>query len=132
MNKETNTIPFDDIQFVKAMVPVIRAETKDEHECHCPSAINKMMDIVEKMISRLTPIPPKGDHPEVVQCPVCKKRIRSGIGFNGKAQTKFCDKCGQAIDWTTFNDKWDVHYEQHPNPNWDYEHKCYKHNGETK
>ena len=64
-------------------------------------------DEMYELIDRFIPKKPLGTHYQVMKCPKCNKRVRSGLGSSYNAQPKFCDKCGQALDWSEANKKWD-------------------------
>ena len=33
------------------------------------------------------------------KCPVCKSRVKSGMGSSSRYRNNFCNHCGQALDW---------------------------------
>ena len=110
-----------DLDKIRGAMPALRKCAEA-----APTSIIDALDSIERMVNHLTPIPPKNNYPKSVQCPICKKMLRTGILGSGKAQAKFCDKCGQAIDWNAFNEKYDRYFDQHPNPDWDYKNNCPK------
>lgn len=34
------------------------------------------------------------------RCPSCNSQLKSGLGSSSKYRNNFCNKCGQAIDWS--------------------------------
>lgn len=50
-------------------------------------------------LKRLEPMKMPGTHTNY-RCAVCGRRIRSGKGSSSFTRDNFCQKCGQAIDWS--------------------------------
>ena len=34
------------------------------------------------------------------KCPICDRRVRSGKGSSSRGVDYFCQRCGQALDWS--------------------------------
>ena len=38
------------------------------------------------------------------KCPVCSRRVRSGKGSSSRGVDYYCQRCGQAMDWSDRNE----------------------------
>ena len=54
-----------------------------------------IVSAIEKQI----PMKPIGKHTNY-KCPVCDRRVRSGKGSSSFGVDHFCQRCGQALDWS--------------------------------
>ena len=54
--------------------------------------------IVNALKKQIT-IKPIGRHTNY-RCPVCDRRVRSGKGSSSRGVDHFCQRCGQALDWS--------------------------------
>lgn len=52
-------------------------------------------DALDKQI----PKKPIGEYTSY-KCPVCGRRVRSGKGSSSRGVDHFCQRCGQAMDWS--------------------------------
>lgn len=50
-------------------------------------------------LKRLEPMKMPGTYTDY-KCAVCGRRIRSGNGSSSFTRDNFCQRCGQAIDWS--------------------------------
>ena len=50
-------------------------------------------------LKKQIPLKPIGRHTSY-KCPVCDRRVRSGKGSSSRGVDHFCQRCGQAIDWS--------------------------------
>ena len=58
--------------------------------------------VLESLEKRL-PKKPIGRHTNY-KCPVCDRRVRSGKGSSSFGVDYFCQRCGQALDWSDEDD----------------------------
>lgn len=62
-----------------------------------------LCDIAIDALKKQVPMKMPGTHTDY-KCAVCGRRIRSGKGSSSyKSRDNFCQKCGQAIDWSEDN-----------------------------
>ena len=59
----------------------------------------KAVEIANNAIEKQIPKKPIGRHTSY-KCPVCDRRVRSGKGSSSFGVDCFCQKCGQALDWS--------------------------------
>ena len=69
-----------------------------DEEGHC-SYIEDEIHIAMKALEKQIPIKPIGRHTSY-KCPVCDRRVRSGKGSSSRGVDYFCQRCGQALDWS--------------------------------
>lgn len=69
-----------------------------EEEGHC-SFIEDEMKVAFKALEKQIPKKPIGKHTNY-KCPVCDRRVRSGKGSSSRGVDRFCQRCGQALDWS--------------------------------
>ena len=69
-----------------------------EEEGHC-SFIEEEMKVAFDALEKQIPIKPIGRHTNY-KCPVCGRRVRSGKGSSSFGVDYFCQRCGQAMDWS--------------------------------
>ena len=65
-------------------------------------AINKINEacvIACEAMEKQIPKKPIGKHTNY-KCPVCDRRVRSGKGSSSFGVDFFCQRCGQALDWS--------------------------------
>ena len=70
----------------------VREARKDE-------AIKMAIADMEKQI----PKKPIGKYTDY-KCSVCGRRVRSGKGSSSRQRDNFCQRCGQALDWSEEDD----------------------------
>ena len=71
-----------------------------EEHCKLPQALDVAIEALEKQIPKVA----HGRYTDY-KCPVCGRRIRSGKGSSSYGRRdNFCQRCGQAIDWSDEND----------------------------
>ena len=68
-----------------------------EHGIDTKIVLNEkaIVSALEKQI----PKKPIGRHTSY-KCPVCDRRVRSGKGSSSRGVDHFCQRCGQALDWS--------------------------------
>ena len=54
---------------------------------------------VVSALSKQIPTKPIGRHTSY-KCPICDRRVRSGKGSSSFGVDHFCQRCGQALDWS--------------------------------
>lgn len=54
---------------------------------------------LKELVERVTPKKPVGKHTSY-KCPVCDRRVRSGKGSSSFGVDNYCQRCGQALDWS--------------------------------
>ena len=59
----------------------------------------KHFDIAVGAIEKQIPKKPIGRHTSY-KCPICDRRVRSGKGSSSFGVDYFCQRCGQALDWS--------------------------------
>lgn len=64
-------------------------------EADIKEAVQCAISALEKQI----PKKPIGKHTNY-RCPVCNRRVRSGKGSSSFGVDYFCQRCGQALDWS--------------------------------
>ena len=69
-----------------------------DEEGHC-SYIEEEIHIAMKALETQIPQKPIGRHTSY-KCPVCGRRVRSGKGSSSRGVDYFCQRCGQALDWS--------------------------------
>lgn len=69
-----------------------------DEECHC-SYIEDELHMAMIALEKQIPQKPIGRHTSY-KCPVCGRRVRSGKGSSSKGVDFFCQRCGQALDWS--------------------------------
>ena len=69
-----------------------------EEEGHC-SYIEDEMEVAFDALEKQIPIKPIGKHTSY-KCPICGRRVRSGKGSSSFGVDYFCQRCGQALDWS--------------------------------
>ena len=57
------------------------------------------MQTIKKALEKQIPKKPIGRHTSY-KCPVCGRRVRSGKGSSSRGVDYFCQRCGQALDWS--------------------------------
>lgn len=50
-------------------------------------------------LKKQMPMEPIGRHTSY-KCPVCDRRVRRGKGSSSRGVDHFCQRCGQALDWS--------------------------------
>lgn len=63
----------------------------------CPEC--NAREIAITAIGKQISIKPIGRHTSY-KCPVCDRRVRSGKGSSSRGVDHFCQRCGQALDWS--------------------------------
>lgn len=53
----------------------------------------------KEAVKKQIPKKPIGRHTSY-KCPVCDRRVRSGKGSSSRGVDHFCQRCGQALDWS--------------------------------
>ena len=61
--------------------------------------ITEALDIAVKALEKQIPKNPIGKHTNY-KCPICNRRVRSGKGSSSFGVDYFCQRCGQALDWS--------------------------------
>jgi DNA-directed RNA polymerase subunit RPC12/RpoP len=72
----------------------IMNENAYTHLCQLAD-IKNAIDAIDKQI----PKKPIGKHTSY-KCPICGRRVRSGKGSSSFGVDHFCQRCGQALDWS--------------------------------
>ena len=57
------------------------------------------LEEAKKALEKRIPVKPIGRHTSY-KCPVCDRRVRSGKGSSSRGVDHFCQRCGQALDWS--------------------------------
>ena len=81
---------------VKEALEQLRYEIEEEGHC---SYIEAEMKVAFECMEKQIPQKPIGKHTSY-KCPVCDRRVRSGKGSSSRGVDYFCQRCGQAIDWS--------------------------------
>lgn len=71
------------------------SEENDDIWANDVEALEMAIEALEKQI----PKKPVGKYTSY-KCPVCGRRVRSGKGSSSRGIDHYCQKCGQAIDWS--------------------------------
>lgn len=53
----------------------------------------------KEAVKKQIPKKPIGRHTNY-KCPICDRRVRSGKGSSSFGVDHFCQRCGQALDWS--------------------------------
>ena len=56
-------------------------------------------ELAIKALEKQIPKKPIGRHTSY-KCPICDRRVRSGKGSSSFGVDHFCQRCGQALDWS--------------------------------
>ena len=56
-------------------------------------------ELAIKALEKQLPKKPIGRHTSY-KCPICDRRVRSGKGSSSFGVDHFCQRCGQALDWS--------------------------------
>ena len=56
-------------------------------------------EIIIEALEKQIPKKPIGRHTSY-KCPICDRRVRSGKGSSSFGVDHFCQRCGQALDWS--------------------------------
>lgn len=67
---------------------------KDHFKDQYPHLYNTIKELVDKA----TPKKPIGRHTDY-KCPVCGRRVRSGLGSSSRQRDYVCQRCFQVLDW---------------------------------
>lgn len=54
--------------------------------------------LLEELVNKATPKKPIGRHTDY-KCPVCGRRVRSGLGSSSRQRDYVCQRCFQVLDW---------------------------------
>ena len=71
--------------------------------------MKETFDELKEIVSRFVAKAPDGkwisgrDGYDCARCPCCGARVRSGLGSSSRVRDDRCRKCGQLIDWTSFD-----------------------------
>lgn len=60
-------------------------------------------DVAIKACEKQIPKKPIGKYTDY-KCPVCSRRVRSGKGSSSRGVDYYCQRCGQAMDWSDRNE----------------------------
>ena len=73
----------------------------------CDTQMDYIDEIEEVLCAARLQIPrkPRGEHYARMRCPSCNHRIPSGGGSSSRRADRWCNYCGQAIDWDSQADK---------------------------
>ena len=71
-----------------------------EDACGLPEGDWEALRQAEEALKKQIPMKMPGTYTDY-KCAICGRRIRSGKGISSfKRRDNFCQRCGQAIDWT--------------------------------
>ena len=57
------------------------------------------LEASKQALEKQIPKKPIGRHTSY-KCPICDRRVRSGKGSSSFGVDHFCQRCGQALDWS--------------------------------
>lgn len=57
------------------------------------------ISFAKEAVGKQIPKKPIGRHTNY-KCPICDRRVRSGKGSSSFGVDHFCQRCGQALDWS--------------------------------
>ena len=77
------------------ILEVVKAET----DWTAPLEYQEAFDMAIEAIKKQIPMKMPGSYTDY-KCDVCGRRIRSGKGSSSFGRDNFCQRCGQAIDWS--------------------------------